>query len=814
MMLTKRRAKAVAPDIAAYRGQSGRGVARAQAEGFIALLRTGGVTPDATVGGTGHLEAPGHLSLDGYRAVEDEGAVGIALGSWVSSSLGTGHAASMLVSRRSGLVSCTYSGPGTDVLRASIPDVRPKDIGHAHRPMPFHLAVLGVPGTCVDYDAVLDATQGHDLDVQAMVLPAPSAARQLDGLSSISALFDPYGEGGARRGANGGMAVVREVEDLLDLCDRVREELASHPQRARLVFRVSAGDTKVLNLAASAIEGCCRPFDRNPYKLPFAKGWPEACLGGYPLMDGGDPLAYEMAVEDAVRAVTPPRESHAGFTVSMSSAHSSRRAFLGVGTEPPGQRPRYRLGICENDGRPVDVAMCSMPSAFVTGVPGTGKTTALLNLVSSAAKAGVPFCCLEVSTKREFARGLIASVPNVEVLGIGAAAGNAPLRMNPLWVAPGTQIDGHVQNVSATLLMAAAGDDQEAPIPQAMEALVKDAYRRFRWQPSDIAYERDGGYPTLLDLDVGAYVKHLGYEPRVKANVAQALGVRIDHLLTHRSMLCPQGTSDFWRITGGSSVLELGALGERSAALVATCLLRQILEWSSSLPDLAPGAMPRLVVVLDEINAILSYEGAGRPFSALLERAFRELRAKGVVLVCAGQQAPGDDVGMGIMANAACRMAFRADWQRDAEAIAGALGLEPFQRRLLGSLPSHHAVVKLPGGRSDAIPVRTLPHDDGGPTARHAACLSCAWRLACGTHRASAEAQLGNVPSNVSDRLCSSVSLTPYDPMAIMVARRAVEAGAASAGAGHCLVGLCLEAGGVPFDLARLAFVDVHGGGQ
>lgn len=802
MFLTKRKARAVAPDISAYRGVNGLEAVRMRACEYTELLRHGGIDPDSPFPRSARACFNETLILEGYRATADGEKLEEALRSWTSASLNAGCPVMFELLRRDGQVVCRYSAPNVNLLAKSIPDAECR-LGHS---VTVELArsaiVLGVPSMRLDYDALIESAGNRSFVVAVLCLPSARIGDQIDRISAIRGMFEANREAFVPGNGDKVRVEVPEVKTLVDLCDSIHRNLLERPGRSRLVFSCAAEDDELLDTVIALISGCCPPTDRNPFKTAVSRNW-DGGDGCYPLTQSGGPAAYDVALEDAVLALMPPAESHAGFTVKLSSAANNRRAFPGIGGLV--EEPYFEIGNCTNDGSVVWAPMSSMHSAFICGNPGTGKSQMLFNMAKTANDEGVPTLFIEASTKKEGAYHLFGCTRNMEVLGVGPAKGNLPLRFNPLAVTPGIQVAKHALDFAEALLLA-ADDDPEPPLPQAVEGMVKRAYESAGWRLGEIAYEDPARpWPTMAELDPEAYVRAGAYEAKVKGNLIQAIRTRLDRLMTYGDMFCSTRRFGLDRLIGGNADLELGDMGERLSAFAVSCILGTLIEYAMQLPTLPHGGKPRLVVFIDELNALLACDGANGTIANLLSRAYREFRSKGIMFVAAAQRVEGAE---GIIANAALKVAFRCDWRGDAEVIAGSFGLEPYQQKLVGMLPDMEAIAKLPGIGAGAVPVRTELFGEARATGLKAACCVCRARILCDRCKEIARRALAIVPEEKVRAMAAAVDSPIYDPVAIRNARDGL-VGYTSLLASeekNCLVGLAMERAGVGFEIARRAF--------
>ena len=216
--------------------------------------------------------------------------------------------------------------------------------------------------------------------------------------------------------------------------------------------------------------------------------------------------------------------------------------------------------------------------AFITGVPGGGKTYTMLRLISELARVdNVPFLVLEPA-KKEY-RALIRN-PQKELsdVTVFSPGGQGPfmLRINPFEFPVGMSVTQHETYLNQVFTGAF---DMEAPMPMLMEEAIHKVYEKNMWLP-DMINDGTLPYPTMSMLyDELTEVMKDKYQGETQKNMKSFLEVRIGSLV--------RGSMGSVFNVGGSTlrpeewlerkcVIELEALGTDGANFLTLLLLSLI----------------------------------------------------------------------------------------------------------------------------------------------------------------------------------------------------------------------------------------------
>ena len=335
---------------------------------------------------------------------------------------------------------------------------------------------------------------------------------------------------------------------------------------------------------------------------------------------------------------------------------------------------------------------------FATGIPGSGKTSTLMNLAIGLWRRDVPCLILE-STKQEyralktlqghpdpdtrrFAESLRLYTPGDERI--------SPARLNPLLVPDGCTIN---QRIQALLRIFKATMPLEGPLLALLNESLHDLY----------ATNTNSKSPPLPEdlLRVAERVLHSKkYAPDVESTLRGALDVRLRSTFTlgdvGRIFRTTQNEPSVESLFTAPTLIELDALDPDQAALVIMTLLADIREYLRTQPYPANG--PRLVILLEEAHLLVGRNRTAVPADAIPDtaayasqyfcRMLAEWRAFGVgVIVC--DQLPSA-VAPEVVKNTASTLCLR---QKDAEERA-----VMSSSMLMSSLASED-LVRLPAGR-------------------------------------------------------------------------------------------------------------------
>lgn len=356
----------------------------------------------------------------------------------------------------------------------------------------------------------------------------------------------------------------------------------------------------------------------------------------------------------------------------------------------------------QDDDLKIDINQLSS-HALVTGTTGVGKTTAIMNLLSQVHRAGIPFMAVEPA-KGEYRRLLgMSKNGDISCFTAGRRGENA-LRLNPFIFPHGVELTDHIDRV-CTIFNAAF--PMYASMPQLLEEAIFCAYEELGW---DTAHSRFAGktlcYPTLRQVTdlIPTVVGRLGYSQATQGDYVAALSSRLNSLCRGAlgmTLLCEkhEETPDK-TLLEGSSIVDLSAMGSPDKrALIMGLLFMRLYEKRLVQGIPAQPALQHLMVI-EEAHALLKRtnteqnQESSNPQGMAVEtfaNALAEMRGFGQGFIVADQSASAlDDC---VLRNTSTKIVMRTPFEKDRDALGGALSLNDEQRNFLARLQNHVAVI-------------------------------------------------------------------------------------------------------------------------
>ena len=168
--------------------------------------------------------------------------------------------------------------------------------------------------------------------------------------------------------------------------------------------------------------------------------------------------------------------------------------------------------------------------AFISGVPGSGKTNTMLLLASALWKEFViPFLVFEPA-KKEY-RALLNDPEMSDVLLFSPSAGTRlPLAINPFAFPKGLTLSEHI---AALMQVFAGAFEVHGPVHFFLDRSIQTAYESLGWKSDDINMGTLP-YPRLTDVQKNfeKEIGESGYDGELRGNLNTFLQVRIGGLLT------------------------------------------------------------------------------------------------------------------------------------------------------------------------------------------------------------------------------------------------------------------------------------------
>ncbi len=333
---------------------------------------------------------------------------------------------------------------------------------------------------------------------------------------------------------------------------------------------------------------------------------------------------------------------------------------------------------------------------FVAGVPGSGKTTALFNLLVQLCRHGVPFLVIEPAKTEYRVLKTLRDHPDESVRQMAErirvyTPGNdtiSPLRFNPLEYPQGVSLDEHIGQLLACF-------EAAMPMEGPLQALIAEAI--------EAVYEgrEENDFPRMADLVEAAprIMAAKEYEGEVRSNVQAAIAVRLG-LLTRRAMgrifQCHRSIPNIAELLESPAVIEMDYLSQDHACLLTLFLLGAIREHIRIDPRRRSGGL-RHVTVIEEAHNIVGRTGEAkaspdvadpRAFAArYVSRMLAEVRALGEGIIIADQLPSA--VAPEVVKNTGTKLAHRLVSNDDREDLGGAM--------LLGATEIEELARLLPG---------------------------------------------------------------------------------------------------------------------
>lgn len=456
------------------------------------------------------------------------------------------------------------------------------------------------------YEDLLKALEGSPLfhlDAVAFAQDGEVARALLDAAAS-----EAVSKGGLTVGVYGGEF------DALSLLSplSVEEARPSGDGRMALVARRAPGTATTLPGFVQA-DARVRTFPHNDIGNLFTLE-EAACLFRLPTLNDGE--AVQLRKETAPRPV-------------------DERDALFLGTDEFGQRAYFEMEKLNKH-------------AFISGVPGSGKTNTMHHMATSLVNRGVPILVLEPA-KHEYRAMLNADLAqDVRVFSPGGELA-FPLRINPLQIPYGVTVGQHISRLCEVF---GASFPLTESLPFLLDRAIEAVYTAHGWRSKDRSRPGDKrSLPTLSELyeQMGKEIEKESYAGEVRGNLQAVLRVRIGGLLRRELgelFDVPVSTFEPHEWLRMSAIVELEALG-RSEANFLTLLLLVLVRECLMVDAIYKGELPvRHVIFIEEAHNLVgptaeavSGDNADpkQAATAFLSDMLREVRAYSEGIVIADQ---------------------------------------------------------------------------------------------------------------------------------------------------------------------------------
>lgn len=246
----------------------------------------------------------------------------------------------------------------------------------------------------------------------------------------------------------------------------------------------------------------------------------------------------------------------------------------------------------DNNGYDVFFPLSLLPKhAFVSGVPGSGKTNTMHHITSSLWKDhGIPFLVLEPA-KQEYRA--LANDPGMKDMYLFSpnADMSFPLHINPFEMPKGTLVAEHIRRLCSVF---EGAFPLEPPMPFLLDTAIEAVYRELGWIPEHVYTgdekqedsDKKRALPTMSMLyrRLEQELKSTQYSDEVRGNLESALKVRIGSLLRREMgdvFDVPESTFSPEKWLEVPAVIELESMGTGPAnflTLMLCALIRETLK--------------------------------------------------------------------------------------------------------------------------------------------------------------------------------------------------------------------------------------------
>lgn len=322
--------------------------------------------------------------------------------------------------------------------------------------------------------------------------------------------------------------------------------------------------------------------------------------------------------------------------------------------------------------------------AFISGVPGSGKTVTMCHLASSLVDMEIPFLVLEPA-KTEY-RALLNNPEMAPKIALFSPGGNTPfpLRINPFEMPIGVSVGHHINRLCQVF---EGSFPLEGALPFLLDRAIEAIYVKTGWDSKDIRTgAEDRPFPTLSMLydQVQEELEKENYDGEIAGNLKSAIHMRIGGLLRRELgdiFDVPVSTIEPGDWIKKTAIIELEALGAGQSNFITLLLCVLVRE---SLMVAGASKQLRHVLFIEEAHNLIGPEAADVTgenadpkiaATAFISNMLREVRALGEGIIIADQLPTA--IAPEVLKNTGLKVALRMTSEDD--------------RALLGSMMSANA---------------------------------------------------------------------------------------------------------------------------
>lgn len=334
---------------------------------------------------------------------------------------------------------------------------------------------------------------------------------------------------------------------------------------------------------------------------------------------------------------------------------------------------------------------------FISGMPGSGKSTFAQSVLFQLHERQIPFLVIEPA-KSEY-RALVHLIPELQVFTPGTPQ-LVPFSLNPF--VPPRKVPLHSYR-SSLLTAFGAAFDMEGPLRALFTETIQLCYQEHGWRDTSTVDDR----VVLFGMHefVTAFKSRLEraqYSAEVRNNIQTAGILRLMDLINQDFVLFDTTQSvPIEDLLRRPTILELDAIGnaEQKSLVTALLLVKIFAYLRANVPVEHYGRLNH-VLLLEEAHVLLGARsrprdsGQANPLDTaaeLVNRVLAEMRATGLGMIIA-DQSPGK-VSMDTLRNTATKVVFKTAEKGDRTALAESMNLGELDEAKLATLKPGEAYV-------------------------------------------------------------------------------------------------------------------------
>ena len=334
--------------------------------------------------------------------------------------------------------------------------------------------------------------------------------------------------------------------------------------------------------------------------------------------------------------------------------------------------------------------------SLIVGMPGTGKTTFSINLLSQFARRGIPFLAIE-PTKAEY-RAMIDAVEGLQVFTPGNTA-ISPFILNPFIPPKGITIEKYIPSLFSGFR---AAFSMPTPLDAAFLQAIRSSYTRYGWRDYSKAGDPEATPFGLHEFIIvfKELIEKSNYSREVKGNLQSGGVLRLSNLLQqNRYIFDTINTIPIEDLLSKPTVIELNAIDNtEQKALIIALLLISIGAFIKSKQAECDGL--ENVILLDEAHVLLGQRQRSssndtpdaQSFAVqLVENLIAEIRAYGTSIIVADQRPSA--VGDAIVANTDIKIVFRLTEKKEKDIISESADFDESMQAQISHLEKGQAFV-------------------------------------------------------------------------------------------------------------------------